>query len=91
MGKLVQANDVFSTMTSKSLSPKLFTCNILLHGYSKKQVLLACSRLYSAMTRTGFLPDKLTCHSLVLGLCESGVMSRILFAILGLKFNGMDN
>ncbi|KAJ0103576.1 hypothetical protein Patl1_03917 [Pistacia atlantica] len=80
MGKMIKAYDLLLTMRSRGLCPSLATYNILLHGFSKKKDLLMCSMLHSIMIRTGLLPDKLTCHSLILGFCETGMLE------VGVKF-----
>ncbi|KAG2299471.1 hypothetical protein Bca52824_035943 [Brassica carinata] len=66
MGKIEKTNDLLS-----EIGPNLITYNILLHGYSKRKDIATTFKLYTSMILDGVLPDKLTCHSLILGICES--------------------
>lgn len=79
-GDLDKLDRVMSMMESQSLSPSLATYNILLHGESVRENICGCFAIYKTILRNGYVPDKFTCHSLILGLCKSGMLD------LGTKF-----
>ncbi|CAN1794771.1 Pentatricopeptide repeat-containing protein At5g55840 [Linum perenne] len=74
MGKTTEVDKLFTRLLTSSFSPSLATYNIVLHGYARHNDIVKCSYIYKIMRSRDVLPDKLTCHSLLLGLCKAGML-----------------
>ncbi|GFP84637.1 pentatricopeptide repeat-containing protein at5g55840 [Phtheirospermum japonicum] len=79
-GQLDKLNEILWMMDNRNLSPNLVTYNILLHGQSARENISGSWNLYKTILRKGFVPDKFTCHSLIIWLCKSGMLD------IGTKF-----
>ncbi|XP_074303428.1 uncharacterized protein LOC141637917 isoform X1 [Silene latifolia] len=87
-GMMVKAEEVFELLKERS-SPNLVSYNILLHGHAKQGNLSNCLGLYNSLKKKGFLPDSLTCYSLILGLCESRSMELALKSLRKMILEGI--